>query len=90
MLHKKEELIREQRTIEATRKNLTGANGKLGSIAQYLGSPILKEGSSLFSSSYLDDPLDIADPDEIQTILSCLLVIFLTVCNIGFTWKFDI
>lgn len=65
-MDKKEQLIREQRTIEATRKNLMGLTGKLGVILKHLGEPILREGGSMFESSYLDDPW--AEPEEIPTM----------------------
>lgn len=52
----KERMIREKRTIEATRKNMMGASGKLGMIAKWCGSKITRQGGGLFESSYLDDP----------------------------------
>jgi hypothetical protein len=58
-------MIAEKRQIEATRKNLMGASGKLGMIAKTLGTPIQRQGSPLFDMSYLDDPFALHDPDEI-------------------------
>jgi len=55
-MNRKEELIKEQRTFEATRKNLMGINGMLGTICRRLGTPIQKEGSSMFDMSEMDDP----------------------------------
>jgi len=52
----KERLIREKRTIEATRKNMMGATGKLGLIAKWLGHKIVRQGSGLFEQRFLDDP----------------------------------
>lgn len=58
MSENREELIREQRTIEATKKNLMGPSGKFGQILKAFGVPILKQGSSLYHQSSLDDYYD--------------------------------
>lgn len=63
---KKEEIIREQRTIEAMRKGYMGSEGKFGHILKTLGEPIVKEGSPYFEQSYLDDYW-VLDEDEIRT-----------------------
>ena len=49
--------IQEQRTIEATKNNLMGFNGKLGCIAKNLGDPIIAEhsGGQYFSSNEMTD-----------------------------------
>lgn len=52
----KERMIREKRTIEATRKNMMGATGKLGLITKWLGTKIVRQGSGLFDQTFLDDP----------------------------------
>ncbi len=64
MYYKKEESIREARTIEATRKRLMGPSGKIGSIVRNLGHPIIASGSANYEVSYLDDPFRLHDPDE--------------------------
>jgi hypothetical protein len=64
-MNPKERMIAEKRQIEATRKNLMGVSGKLGMIAKVLGTPIQRQGSPLFDTSYLDDPFALHDPDEI-------------------------
>jgi hypothetical protein len=51
----KENVIREKRTIEATKKNLMGPSGKFGSILQAFGSPIMRQGTGLMDVSYLED-----------------------------------
>lgn len=56
------EKIREQRTIEATRKNLVGKHGKLGAIAMILGTPIMAHTGN--EINYMDDPYALHDPDE--------------------------
>lgn len=61
-MHPRERAIREKRTNEAILKNFVGPDGKLGMIARYLGSPIIRQGSGLYDASYLDDPY--AVPDE--------------------------
>jgi hypothetical protein len=58
MSKQKENVIREQRTIEATKKNLMGPSGKFGVILQAFGTPIIRQGTSLVDSSYLDDPFE--------------------------------
>lgn len=56
--------IREQRTIEATRKNLMGPGGKFGCIVRFLGEPIIaqSEGGDFMDVNYLDDYGEAADP----------------------------
>ena len=58
MSNHKENVIREKRTIEATKKNLMGPAGKLGQILQAFGSPIIRQGSGLMDAGFLDDPYD--------------------------------
>lgn len=65
----KERVIREKRTIEATKKNLMGPAGKLGVVVRTLGSPIIRQGGSLYDCSYLDDPYDFTE-DEYETTAS--------------------
>jgi len=55
---RKEKVLREKRTIEATKKNLMGIAGKLGLIAQTLGHPIVRQGSGLMDQTFLDDPYE--------------------------------
>lgn len=64
-MNSKERAIAEKRQIEATRKNLMGASGKLGMIAKVLGTPIQRQGSPLFDMSYLDDPFALHNPEDI-------------------------
>lgn len=54
----KENAIREKRTIEATKKNLMGPSGKFGIILQAFGTPVIRQGTSLFDSSFLNDPYE--------------------------------
>lgn len=58
MSKQKENVIREQRTIEATKKNLMGPSGKFGTILQVFGTPIIRQGTGLFDSNYLEDPYE--------------------------------
>jgi len=68
-MNKKEALLKEERTREATMKNLMGINGKLGIILRYLGQPIIREGSGMVDTGYLDDPwLTEDEEDEIPTM----------------------
>ena len=62
-----EKVIQERRTIEATKKNIMGVEGKLVSIAKYLGDPLIRQGSKLFDQTFMEDPYDISEDDEIRT-----------------------
>jgi hypothetical protein len=64
-MSKKERAIREKRTMEATKKNLMGADGKLGVIAKFLGGKIIRQGSGLFEQGFMSDPYDLPNEDEI-------------------------
>jgi hypothetical protein len=70
MPNQKERAIIEKRTIEATKKNLTGPSGKLGVIVRNLGSPIIRQGSSLMDVTYLEDPYEIKPETEHEATLS--------------------
>ena len=59
----KEKAIREKRTLEATKKNFMGVSGKMGVIAQTLGSPIIQQGGGLFDVNYLEDPDDFTEAE---------------------------
>jgi hypothetical protein len=63
-MNKKELKIKEERTLQAIRKNLMGPSGKLGIIAQTLGKKIIAHGSD--TANYLPDFWEL--PDE-ETIL---------------------
>ncbi len=63
MSDSKENVIREKRTIEATKKNLMGPSGKFGVILQAFGSPIMRQGTGLMDVNYLEDPYG----DEVYT-----------------------
>ncbi len=56
-MNEKEKKIKEQRTIEATQKNLMGISGKIGVVVRTLGQTILnhREGGAYHSSSYMED-----------------------------------
>src|SRR4051812_31315520 len=63
-MYEKEKIIREQRTIEATRKGLMGLDGKLGGILRYLGKPVIagsgcwiesNEGQDFYDHLFQDD-----------------------------------
>ena len=51
-----EKRIKEQRTIEAARKNLMGSSGKLGCICRFMGQPIHEHGGGFVETRYLDAP----------------------------------
>lgn len=66
MISDKEKKIQEQRTIEATQKDLMGLDGKLGVILKNLGEPIIAqtEGDGLLEYQYYQD--DDYEPPEIK------------------------
>ena len=81
-MNEKEKRIQEQRTIEATKKNLMGLTGKIGTIVRNLGQPMISqcEGGTFLDTSYLDDPwalpeestfgeLNEGTPEQIQEIV---------------------
>jgi hypothetical protein len=65
-MRREEKIVQEKRTIEAITKNLMGLGGKLGIIAKYLGDKIIRQGSSLYDVSYMDDPYDLPDDGGIK------------------------
>ncbi len=73
-MNDKEKLIREQRTIEATRKGLMGMDGKFGVILRQLGNPIIAQGGSMYESTTFDFdnywqlPEEAEDQSEIDTM----------------------
>lgn len=63
-----EQALKEQREIEAMSKGYVGLEGKFAVIAKRLGHSIIRQGSSNFDQSFLDDPFEIHDSEEILTI----------------------
>ena len=61
-----EDRIKEQRTIEATKKKLMGAGGKIGTVLRHLGQAIIdqSEGGVYADTHYLDDPWALPDERE--------------------------
>ncbi len=54
-MNDKEEKIKEQRTLEAVKKNLMGNAGKFGLIARFLGEPIVSQSG--FDGHFPDDQI---------------------------------
>lgn len=67
-LNQRERALRNQRTLDAVAKDLMGPSGKLGLIARYLGSPIIRQGSGMGSyrtmDEYLGEKYDIYQEDS--------------------------
>lgn len=59
-----ENQIKEKRTIEASKKNLMGKNGKLGMILKHLGEPIVSQEGLFSDVSYFDHFWEDEDNDE--------------------------
>lgn len=57
-MHDKEKKVWSERLIEATRKGLTGMEGKFGTILKYLGNPIIAEGGSFYDTYENVDPYE--------------------------------
>lgn len=67
-MNDKEKRIKEQRLIEAAKKNFLGANGKLGSICRYLGESIKGTGGVFYDSyEYNFDNWGEEDPNDLPT-----------------------
>ena len=64
----REQMIREARTIEAMRKGYMGMEGKFSTVAKRLGSPIIEQGSSSFSQTFLEDPFELEKEDKIPLV----------------------
>lgn len=82
MFERKEQQIREQRTIDAMREGIMGFEGKLCRIARTFGEEIWRQGSPNFEATELEDPWLLED-DEIPTMnieddMSCVI-----------GWQFD-
>lgn len=52
----RERKIKEERQREANRKNLSGMEGKIGTVLRNLGHPIMKQGADWFSTTEFDSP----------------------------------
>ena len=63
-----EKALKEQREIEAMSKGYMGLEGTFASIAKRLGQPIMRQGSGSFEQTFLEDPFEIHDPEEILSI----------------------
>lgn len=72
MLEKKEKLIKEQRILEATKKNLVGLEGKIGCIVKNLGEPMIAHGAGDFVTyNYYfeeEDEEEIPTADDVSTL----------------------
>lgn len=66
----KENVIREKRTIEATKKNLMGPAGKFGVILQAFGTPIVRHGTGLVDNTFLYDPYEDLIEEEYASTMS--------------------
>jgi hypothetical protein len=67
-MHEKEKLLKDQRTIEATRKGLMGMDGKFGCILKYLGEAVIKQTSGFYEITAMENYLEIDEEEEIQTL----------------------
>lgn len=66
-IHPKERVLRERRTNEAIMKDYMGPSGKFGVILRFLGMPIIRQGSPLFTERYLEDPYEVKEEGGLPT-----------------------
>ena len=63
-MNDKEKILKEQRTIEASRKNLMGLGGKLGCVLKVFGQPIVRHNTGdILEVNYLDDYMEVEQKD---------------------------
>lgn len=63
MFDKKEQMIREHRTVEAMKNGLIGSEGKLARVAKAMGRPLYRQGGGNFEQTFLEDPYDLPGDD---------------------------
>ena len=64
----RDQMLKEARTIEAMRKGYMGLEGTLSLVAKRLGHPIFHQGSKVFEQTFLDDPYDLVDENELPVL----------------------
>lgn len=72
-MSKREDLeskIREQRVLEATKKGLVGASGKIGTVLRMLGSDIVRHDEESGAAAFLDMEDDRLEPRSVGELLS--------------------
>ena len=98
-MNDKEKVIKDQRSIEASRKGLMGLGGKLGCVLKNFGQPIVSqhEGGLMYSSTSLEDYEEIEEkdpynlrggtPEEILEQIDVMDMEETTIHSLG--WVFD-
>lgn len=61
----REQMLKEARTIEAMKNGYMGLEGQFASIAKRLGQPLFRQGGGMFEQSYMPDPYELPDEDDI-------------------------
>lgn len=67
-MNNKDKLLKEQRTIEATKKKMMGPGGKLGTIVKWLGTPIIRQGGCYYDQTPMEDVWQL--PEEADELLT--------------------
>lgn len=67
-MNNKENLIKEQRTIEAMKKGYMGYEGKFAFIAKKMGDPIISQHSGNFEQTFMEDFYEWNDQEEFPTM----------------------
>jgi len=62
-----EKQLKEQKAVEALKKNLMGGNGKLGFIVKVMGKPIMYDSSAIEDPGYTGTPSEWDDDDTLPT-----------------------
>lgn len=63
-----EQRIKESRTIEAMKNGYMGLEGKFVTIAKRLGQPIMQQSGIYAEATYLENPCDLKEEEEILTM----------------------
>jgi len=64
----RDQMLKEARTIEAMKKGYMGLEGKFCTIAKRLGNSIFRQGGLYVDRTYLEDPYDQLEADDIPTM----------------------
>jgi len=67
-MHDLEKKAYEQRLLQANQRNLTGMDGKIGTVLRNLGKPILRNESDWFDTNEFDSPYDTESIDVIPSV----------------------
>lgn len=68
-MNDREKRVKEQREYQANQRNLTGMDGKVGTVLRNLGSPIWRSGSNWLGGNEFNSPYDMGgDIDSVPSV----------------------